>query len=94
MVKNGADFTFVPGHGEVGTARDVAAFRDYLATVLELVSDTRAQGKSGKALVEAVMAALATKYGEWEYFKFLAAANIEQVELELSGKKEFLKPEP
>jgi glyoxylase-like metal-dependent hydrolase (beta-lactamase superfamily II) len=94
MVKNGAGFTFVPGHGEIGTAQDVVAFRDYLATVLTLVTDARAQGRTGKALSEAVMPALTSKYGEWDYFKYLAPLNIEQIDLELSGKKELPRPEP
>ena len=60
MAKNGADFTFVPGHGEIGTAQNVTLFRDYLATLLKLVADARAQGKSGNALSEAVMPVLAS----------------------------------
>jgi cyclase len=94
MIRDGAGFTFVPGHGDVGTAQDVTAFRDYLATLLTLVTDARAQGKTGNALSEAVMPALAKTYGQWEYFKFLAAQNIAQMELELSGKKEVPKPQP
>ncbi len=94
MITNGAGFTFVPGHGDVGTVQDVTAFRDYLATLLKLVTEARAQGKTGNALSEAVMPVLAKTYGQWEYFKFLAARNIEQMELELSGKKEVPKPQP
>ena len=32
-----ADYTFVPGHGDVGQAKDVAAFREYLLTLRRLV---------------------------------------------------------
>lgn len=88
MAKNGATFTFVPGHGDVGDATDVVvAFRDYLAALYKLVADARTQGRSGKALADAVLPALATKYGKWEYFSYLAPLNIEHMEAELSGKK-------
>ena len=87
MAKNGAGFTFVPGHGDVGTAAEVLTFRDYLATLHKLVADARAQGRSGKALADAVLPALGAKYGEWGFFKYLAPLNIEQMEAELSGKK-------
>jgi glyoxylase-like metal-dependent hydrolase (beta-lactamase superfamily II) len=88
MAKNGATFTFVPGHGEVGEATEVVvAFRDYLATLHKLVADARAQKRSGKALADTVLPALATKYGKWEHFSYLAPLNIEQMEAELNGKK-------
>jgi len=48
LVKNEPDATFVPGHGDVGTAQDVASFREYLATLRRLVSDAQAQKKSGE----------------------------------------------
>ena len=88
MARNGATFTFVPGHGEVGDATEVVvAFRDYLATLYKLVADARTQKRSGKALADAVLAALGAKYGTWEYFSYLAALNVEHMEAELSGKK-------
>lgn len=88
MARNGASFTFVPGHGEVGDATEVVvAFRDYLATLYKLVADARAQKRSGKALADAVLPALGAKYGTWESFSYLAALNIEHMEAELNGKK-------
>ena len=82
-----AGYTFVPGHGNVGTAQDVAAFREYLVTLQTLVSEARAQGKSGASLTQAVMPALTGKYGQWEAFKYLAEPNILQMDTELNGKK-------
>ena len=41
----------------LASAQDVAAFRDYLATVQKLVADARATGKTGDAVVQAVMPA-------------------------------------
>lgn len=88
MARNGAEFTFVPGHGDVGTATEVVvAFRDYLTALQTLVADARAQKRSGKTLADSVLPALRTKYGKWEYFDYLATLNIEQMEAELTGKK-------
>src|SRR5688572_10325350 len=33
LAKANAQYTFIPGHGDVATARDVMAFRDYLSSV-------------------------------------------------------------
>jgi glyoxylase-like metal-dependent hydrolase (beta-lactamase superfamily II) len=82
-----ADYTFIPGHGDVGSAKDVTAFRDYLATLQKLVADAQAQGKAGDALAETVLPAFTAKYGEWDFFKFLAPLNIREMEADLSGKK-------
>jgi cyclase len=82
-----AGYSFVPGHGDVGNAQDVAAFRDYLATLLKLVADAQAQGTSGNALAEAVLPTLREKYGEWDFFTFLAQPNILETDAELRGKK-------
>jgi cyclase len=92
LAKNGATFTFVPGHGDAGTVSEVLAFRDYLATLHKLVADARAQSKSGKALSDAVLPALDAKYGKWGYFSYLAPLNIEHMEAELSGKKRVPQP--
>jgi glyoxylase-like metal-dependent hydrolase (beta-lactamase superfamily II) len=81
------DYTFVPGHGDVGNAQDLATLRDYLATLRKLVSDEKAQAKSGDALAEAVMPELTGKYGQWSAFAYFAKASILQTEAELSGKK-------
>jgi cyclase len=91
LAKTFPDYTFIPGHGDVGTAQDVTAFRDYLATLQKLVSDERGQGKTGDALVEAVISALAAKYGQWDFFKFLAPLNVREMEAELSGAKRIPK---
>lgn len=79
--------TFVPGHGEVGQAVDVKAFRDYLAALRQAVTAARAEGKSGKTLMDAVLPGLKQKYGDWGYFDYFAAHNIEQTEAELNGTK-------
>jgi cyclase len=80
-------YTFVPGHGDIGSAQDVGAFREYLRTLRTLVSDARAQGRSGDALVAAVTAALRPRFGRWDYFDQVAKDNALQVEAELGGTK-------
>jgi len=87
LAKNEAGYSFVPGHGDVGNAQDIAAFRDYLATLQKLVADAQAQGRSGNALAETVMPTVTEKYGRWDFFKYLAQPNILETDAELSGKK-------
>lgn len=94
LAKNALGYTFVPGHGDAGHVQDVTAFRDYLATLQKLVADARGQGKSGDAVVEAVMPALTAKYGQWDFFQYLAAPNIRDTDAELSGKKKIPRAQP
>jgi glyoxylase-like metal-dependent hydrolase (beta-lactamase superfamily II) len=83
----GPDSTFVPGHGTVGRAADVTAFREYLATLRRLVAEARARRLTGDALAATIEPALAKSYGDWAFFEYLAARNILQVDEELSGTK-------
>jgi glyoxylase-like metal-dependent hydrolase (beta-lactamase superfamily II) len=94
LAKNEAGATFVPGHGDVGTAGDVGAFREYLTTLRRLVSEARARGQSGDALADAVMSALSDKYSRWDAFKYLARLNILETDAELSGKKRIPQAQP
>ena len=87
LAKEYAVATFVPGHGEVAETADVTVFRDYLATLRSAVSKAQAEGKSGGALVDAVMPALKDKYGTWGFFPYFAKSNILQTADELAGKK-------
>ncbi len=61
--------TFVPGHGDVGTGHDVAAFRDYLVTLRKLVSEARASAKSAESVADTVMPVLSGKYSRWDSFQ-------------------------
>ena len=87
LAKHEPDATFVPGHGDVGNAQDVAAFREYLVTLRRLVSDAQVLRKSGEALADAVMPALSDKYSTWDSFKYLARPNILETDAELSREK-------
>lgn len=84
--------TFVPGHGEVGHAADIRAFRGYLVALRQAVADARAAGKSGKALLDAALPGFKQKYGDWDYFDYFAEHNIEQTEAEINGTKKVPVP--
>jgi cyclase len=88
LVRDRVGFTFVPGHGDVGNAQDVAASRDYLATVRTLVAAAQAKGRSDSgAVVEAVMTPLKERYGQWNSFTYNARLNILEMDAELRGTK-------
>ena len=94
LAKTEADATFVPGHGDVGNAQDVTAFREYLATLRKLVSGAQALRKSGDALADAVIPALSDKYSRWDSFESVARPNILETDAELSGKKRIPQAQP
>jgi cyclase len=87
FLKDYPDATFIPGHGEVGKAADVDAFKDYLVALRQAVGGARAAGRSGQTLTDTVMAAIKPHYGSWGYFDYFAQHNIEQTEQELAGTK-------
>jgi cyclase len=93
MQKDYGPSTWVPGHGGVANAQDVLAFRKYLADLREGVRREQAAGKSGDALVQALLPGLKSSYGKWGFFNDYAGAGIEQIAQELAGKKR-LPPNP
>ena len=94
LAKSEPGTTFVPGHGDVGNAQDVSAFREYLTRLRTLVSNAQARGLSGDALVDAVMPVLSEKYSRWDAFKYAARTNILETDAELRGKKRIPQPRP
>jgi glyoxylase-like metal-dependent hydrolase (beta-lactamase superfamily II) len=83
---------YVPGHGELGNAADVAAFREQLADVWDAVRQRREAGLAGDALVEAALPGLMAKYGRWAFADYFAKPNIKADAAELDGTKR--KPVP
>jgi len=77
----------VPGHGDVGTAGDVAEFRGYLTALRDAVIRGLGSGLDGTALQTAVVADLGTQYGDWAYFTSLAPRNVSDMAAELNGRK-------
>jgi glyoxylase-like metal-dependent hydrolase (beta-lactamase superfamily II) len=86
------DAAFVPGHGEIGKAADVQAFRDYLAALRNAVAAAQQAGKSGDALVDAVLPKLKASYGDRVWFQHFAPRNIQQTAAELDGSKRVPTP--
>jgi cyclase len=85
--------TYVPGHGDVGTADDVKNFRDYLTFLREQVAPAVKQDKSGDDLVNAVLPAVTEKYGKWDFFKYFAKPDILHTAAEIRGDKKIPQPE-
>jgi len=83
---------FVPGHGEVGGSADVQAFRAYLTALRELAEQAWAQGLGGDEAQAQVLKALAERFGDWAYFKGLAAANARDALAEKAGSKRVPAP--
>lgn len=80
---------FVPGHGEVGSALDVRYFRDYLVGLRSVVEQALVQGRSGRAVIDAVLPTLKKRWASWTWFEQFAEKNIESVEQELRGTKRY-----
>jgi len=93
MQKDYGQSTWVPGHGGVANGRDVLTFRKYLADLRAGIRREQAAGKSGEALVQALLPGLKSNYGKWGFFNDYAAADIEQTEQELKGTNR-LPPNP
>ena len=93
MQKHYGPSRWVPGHGDVADEKDVLAFRTYLADLRTSVKREQAAGKSGDALVEALLPGLKARYGQWIFYNDYAGPGIEQTAEELSGTKR-LPPNP
>lgn len=89
-----AQASFVPGHGEVGKAQDVTAFREYLQSLRKDVADARKQNLKAEALTEAVKKDLATQYEHWGFYSHFIEPNIRQMDEELAGTKRRPMPLP
>jgi len=87
LISKSPDYTFVPGHGDVGNKQEVTAFRDYLAILRTQVAAAQSEGKTGDAVVKSVLPVLMEKYNGWDFFNYLAESNIRDVSSELSGTK-------
>jgi len=94
LVADHSNYTFVSGHGNVGTASDLTAFRDYLVALVALVGEPQAQAKSGDALVQSVVPLLTAKYRQWGNFKGFAPRNVLDADAELKGTKKNPQPAP
>jgi len=84
--------TFVPGHGEVGTAADVIAHAGYITDLRNALAQPVKDGLKDDALVNAVLPTLKQKYGDWNFFDHFAKPNILDTAKELRGEKRIPQP--
>ena len=87
LIKSYPDYTFIPGHGDIGNLQEVVAFRDYLSMLRTQVAAAQAQGKTGNELIKSVLPGMTEKYSGWDFFNLMAESNIREVSSELSGTK-------
>jgi cyclase len=93
MRKDYSPSAWIPGHGGLAGAQDVQTFRGYLAELRANVRREQAAGKSGDALVQALLPGLRAKYGRWGFFNDYATAGVLQTAQEWKGVKR-LPPDP
>lgn len=91
MADEGPKATFVPGHGEVGTAAEVRAMAGYITDLRVALGQPVKDGLKDDALVNAVTPQLKQKYGDWNYFEHFAKPNILDTAKELRGEKKIPK---
>ncbi len=87
-----AAMTFVPGHGDLATVKDVADFETYLTDLSAMTAEARRTGLSGDALAAAVKPRLKARYGDWDGFDYFAAKEIGFMDAELAGTKRVPTP--
>jgi cyclase len=87
LVADSSGATFVPGHGEVGRAADVRAFRGFLEDLRAAVTAARGRGLAGDALVTAARSGLEPRYAGWAFYGHFVADDIRQTAAELAGTK-------
>ncbi|MGD8375209.1 MAG: MBL fold metallo-hydrolase [Acidobacteriota bacterium] len=82
-----SSLAYVPGHGDVGNAPDVAAFRGYLADLRSLVEGAMKEEDEEKELVQAVVPRLEEAYGSWAFFEHFSGRDVQNMAAELRGTK-------
>ncbi|MGH9736727.1 MAG: MBL fold metallo-hydrolase [Candidatus Acidiferrales bacterium] len=92
--QSSAATVFIPGHGELGDLQDLEAFRGYLVDLRKMVAGPVKEGKTGEALLAAVMPQLQAKYGTWGIFQHFSKPNILLTAEELRGTKRVPQPLP
>jgi len=82
-----AQTTFVPGHGDVAGAKDVAALAGYFRDLSALVMKERAAGLSGDALVKDALPKFSAEHADWTAFAYFAPLQLNYMDEELAGTK-------
>jgi len=93
-VRDAAEIRFVPGHGDVADAKDVAEFRTYLLELRRLVDEGRKAGIQGDALVQDVAPKMRAQFADWRMSDQAIAAEVRYMNDELAGTKKRPDPQP
>ncbi|HZU52034.1 MAG TPA: MBL fold metallo-hydrolase [Sphingomicrobium sp.] len=78
---------YVPGHGDVGSDRDVRDFRAYLVDLEKLVSAGRGAHLAGDALVRSIAPKLRMLHRDWIISDRAVGLEIRYMDEELAGTK-------
>jgi glyoxylase-like metal-dependent hydrolase (beta-lactamase superfamily II) len=89
-----AQTRFVPGHGDLADAKDVADFRSYLLDLRRLVSEGRKKRLKDDALVQSVAPRLRAQHPDWTISDRAIAAEVRYMNEELAGTKQRPVPQP
>lgn len=87
-----AQTVFVPGHGDIARAGDLADFSGYLKDLRTVVTGARSRGLSGQALVDAALPAFTQLHGDWTAFAHFAPLELRFMDEELAGTKRTPRP--
>lgn len=79
--------TFIPGHGAIAHASDIAALTAFLTALRRDIARAEHQGATGTALVRQVEGELQPDYGHWGLWTQFAARDITLTDEELRGVK-------
>jgi glyoxylase-like metal-dependent hydrolase (beta-lactamase superfamily II) len=81
------DRTFVPGHGEVASAKDVDDLKSLFEDLTRLTREARQAGLSGDALAKSVAPKLVALHPDWGRIDRIAPVLATQMDQELAGTK-------
>jgi glyoxylase-like metal-dependent hydrolase (beta-lactamase superfamily II) len=94
QLPDAASMMFVPGHGDVGTVKDVAIFRGYLADLQSLTAAGRKAGLKGDALRADVIPKLRALHPDYVTNLAGPLRAVMLMEQEMDGTKRLPQPAP
>jgi glyoxylase-like metal-dependent hydrolase (beta-lactamase superfamily II) len=94
QLPDAASMVFVPGHGDVGTAKDVAIFRGYLTDLMSLTVAGLKMGLKGDALAADVIPKLKASHYDYPTPIPVLTREVMFMEQELDGTKRTPQPVP
>ena len=94
QLPDATSMTFVPGHGDVATVKDVAIFRGYLTDLTSLTMAGRKRGLKGEALAADVVPKLQASHPDYPTPTRVVTREVTFTEQELDGTKRVPQPAP